>query len=77
MVGCSPPVLGDVAQGQPDQLGGRIVAGEVSSGLDDLAQPRIHAFNRIGRVDHASHLGREGEEWDHLVPGSPRFQCNK
>ena len=35
IVGCSPPVLGDVAQGQPDQLGGRIVAGEVSSGLDD------------------------------------------
>ncbi|MBB4842428.1 transposase [Paucibacter oligotrophus] len=31
------PVLGDVSQGQPDQLGGRIVAGEVSARLDDLA----------------------------------------
>ena len=30
VVGGSPPVLGDVAQGQPDQLGGCIVAGEVT-----------------------------------------------
>ena len=41
----------------------------MSSGLDDLAQPRIHTLNRVGRVDHAAHLGREGKERDDLVPG--------
>ena len=38
------PVFGDVAQRQPDQLGGRIVAGEVPARLDDLAQPRVFGW---------------------------------
>ena len=40
VAGRAAPVGSDVAQGQPDQLGGRFVAGEVAAGLDDLAQAR-------------------------------------
>jgi hypothetical protein len=63
------PVGGDVAQRQPDQLGRRVVAGEVPAGLDDLAQARIDALDGVGRVDHLAHGRREREERDHLVPG--------
>lgn len=37
VIGRTPPVLGDIAQCQPNQLGGRIVTGEVPTRLDDLA----------------------------------------
>lgn len=33
-------------------LGGRLVAGEVSTALDDLAQLHVQALNRVCRVDH-------------------------
>src|SRR5690606_2550330 len=75
--GCSPVNRGlvpdrlDVAQSQPDQLGGRLVGGEVATGLDHFAQPRIDAFDGVGGVDHPAHLGREGEERHHLRPGAP------
>ena len=36
-LGCAAPVRRDVAHGQPDQLGGGIVAWEVPARLDDLA----------------------------------------
>lgn len=35
--GRTAPIGGDVTQCQPDQFGGRLVAGEVAAGLDDLA----------------------------------------
>ena len=38
------PVGRDVAQRQPDQFGGGLVAGEVTARLDDLAQPRMYAL---------------------------------
>ena len=63
------PVAGDVTQRQPDQLRGGLVGGEVTAGLDDLAQPRVHALDRVGGVDHFAHRGREREERDHLRPG--------
>ena len=63
------PVLGNVAQCQPDQFGGRIVTGEVPTRFDDLAQPRVHALDGVGRVDHAPHFGWEGKERYHPVPG--------
>ena len=56
------PVGGDVLQREPDQLRRRVVAREVAAGLDDLAQSRIDSFDRIGRVDHAPHGRRKGEE---------------
>ena len=69
VLGRSAPVGGDVSQRQPDQLGGRIVAGEVSPRLDDLAKPRIDALDRVGRVDHPADLRREREERNHVAPG--------
>jgi len=53
---------------QPDQLAGRVVAGEMPAGLDDLADLGVDAFDRIGRVDHPADLRRKGEERDHPVP---------
>ena len=64
------PVGGDVAQRQPDQLGGRIVAGEVAARLDDLAQLRVDALDGVGGVDHLAHRRREREERNHVVPGA-------
>ena len=59
----------DVAQRQPDQFAGRIVAGEVPARLDDLAQARVDALYGIGRVDHPTNLRREGKERNHVAPG--------
>ena len=46
--------LGDVykrqAQGQPDQLGGCLVAGEMPPRLDDLAQPGIDALDGLSLI---------------------------
>ena len=53
-LGRAAPVGGDVAQGQPDEFAGRVVAGEVAARLDDLAQPAVHALDGIGGVDHAA-----------------------
>ena len=36
--------------------------------FDDLAQPCVDALDGVGRVDHAAHFGREGEEGNDLVP---------
>jgi hypothetical protein len=41
----------------------------VPARLDDLAQPAVHALDGVGGVDHAAHLGREGEERDDAIPG--------
>jgi hypothetical protein len=62
------PIGSDVAQCQPDQLGGRLVIGEMPPRLENLAQAGVHALNGIGGVNHPAHLGREGKERNHLVP---------
>ena len=58
---CPRPVLGDVAQSQPNQLGRGFIIGEMTSGLENLAQPGVHALDSIGGVDHPAHLWREGK----------------
>ena len=60
--GTATPVCGDVLQRHPDQLGCGLIAREVSSGLDDLAQPRIDAPDRICGVDHATYRRGKGKE---------------
>jgi len=62
------PVSGDIAQRQPDQLAGRVVGGKVAARLDDLAQLRVHALDRVRGVDHPPHRRREREERDHVRP---------
>jgi hypothetical protein len=34
----------------------------------------LQALDGVGGVDHAAHLGREGEKRDHVLPG-PAPQC--
>ena len=68
--GRAAPVGGGVLQRQPDQLRRRIVAREMTSSLDDLAQPRIDALDRVGRVNHAPDSWRKGKEQNDPIPGS-------
>lgn len=70
ILGRPSPISGDVAQGQPDQLGSDIVTGEMAAYLDDLAQPGVNALNGIGCVDNPADQRREGKEWNDPVPGS-------
>jgi hypothetical protein len=58
------PIIGDVAQSQPDQFVRRVVGGKMTPRLDDLAQSRddlaqsrVDAFDRVGSVDHPSDRG--------------------
>lgn len=69
-----PPFGGDVSQRQPDQLAGRVVAGEVPTRLDDLAQSRVDTLDRVVRVDHPAHFGREGEERNHMALGTRQYR---
>lgn len=67
------PIRGDVAQGQPDEFGGGLVAREVTTGLDDFVQLRVDIFNRVRRVDDLAHTRRKRKERDHAIPGvAPR-----
>lgn len=64
-----PQRLGQhVADGQPEQLGGCLVGGEVTTRLDDLAQLHVQALNGVGRVAHASDVGWEDVERHHVLP---------
>ena len=56
------PFLADVGQGQIEQFQQRIVTGERSPILGDLAQTHVHRLNRVGRVNDASYLRRVVEE---------------
>ena len=47
--------------------------GKVAAGLDDFAQARVDALERVGGVDHAPHVGRKGEERNDVRPrAAPR-----
>lgn len=69
VLGGAPPVGGNVAQGEPDQLGRSVPAREMPSRRDDLAQPRIDTLDGVGGVDHPSDWGGKRKERDHLVSG--------
>ena len=65
------PLRGDVAERQPDQFRRRLIGREMSAGLDDLPDARMDAFEDVGRVDHAPHVGRKREERNDVRPGLP------
>ena len=46
------PFVLDVSQHEPDELGGRFIAGEVSPAADCLADLAMETLDRIGGVDH-------------------------
>lgn len=77
LFGGSTPIDGDVAQCQPKQFGCGIVAGEVPSRLDDLAQAAVKTLDGIGRVDHAPNCWAECEERDDAVPGPAPGRHNR
>jgi hypothetical protein len=58
---------GDVAQCQPDQLGGCLVAGKVPARLGDLAQLAVQAHAGVGRAEQQAYCRRGGEERDDLL----------
>ena len=65
------PVFFDIAQGQVEQLAGRVVAGEVATILDDLSKAHMQAFNGICGVDDGPYFRRISEERNDLLPLSP------
>jgi hypothetical protein len=48
---------------------GSLLGREVSSGFDRLADLAVQCLDRVGGVDDAAYVGREGEEGDHVLPG--------
>src|SRR3546814_5924028 len=60
-----PLVFGSV-QDQIEQLGGRLVAWEVSPGSDRAPELRVKRLDGIGCVDDPAHFVRERKERDDL-----------
>ena len=64
------PCRTDVAQRQPDEFGRRVIVRKMPTGLDDLADARIEAFECVRRVDHAANVWRKRKERNHPRPGA-------
>src|SRR4029453_4073281 len=58
-------------QRQPEQVDGGILGGELSTGLDDLAELTVDGLDRIRRVHDLADVRREREERDEPVPHPP------
>src|SRR3954469_16365994 len=52
-----------------DELGRGLFVGEVSAGLDRLADLAVQALDRVGGVDGAAQVLGQREERDHVLPG--------
>lgn len=68
-------VVLDVADRQPQQLGGGFVGREVASVLGDLAQLVVQRLDGVGGVDHPAQGRRESQEWDESFPGPLPGRC--
>src|SRR3546814_148529 len=65
------PLFFGSVQDQIEQLGGRLVAWEVSPGSDRAPELRVKRLDGIGCVDDPAHFVRERKERDDLAPGAP------
>jgi hypothetical protein len=65
------PIFLDIAQGQEQQFGRRLLTREVTKIIDDLSQAHMRAFDGIGCLDNRAHFGRIGKERNHLLPLAP------
>jgi hypothetical protein len=66
--------LADVGQSQIEQFEQRIITGERSPVLGDLAQTHVHRLDGIGRVNDAPYLRRVIKERRDACPvAAPRF----
>ena len=61
MVGLSPAPFG-VDDREVDQFAGGLLGGEVSSGLDRLADLAVQRLDRVRGVDDSAHVGGESEK---------------
>jgi hypothetical protein len=77
VIGGTASLVSDVAQRQPEQLGGGFIAGKVHPRLDDLARLSIDAFDGIGGVDDPAHGWRKRKERDQLLPGQKPGRGNR
>lgn len=66
--GAHLPLLRDVSQGEIDQLGGRLVAGEVPARFDDFSQLHVQRLDGVGGVDDLAHVRGVGEERNDFFP---------
>lgn len=48
---CLAQVSRNIAKRQPNQLGRGLIGWEMPPRLNDLAHPRVHTLNRIGRIE--------------------------
>src|SRR3984885_3113821 len=67
------PLLSDLAQDQENELGRRLVAGEMASRPHGPSQLGVQGLDSIRGVDDFAHGRSEGEERNDLLPLSPRI----
>ncbi len=65
------PLFLRAVQDQIEQLGGGIIAGEVSPGPDRPPELGVQRLDGVGCVEDFAHRLGEGEVWDHLGPDPP------
>src|SRR3984885_1681619 len=65
------PLLSDLAQDQENELGRRLVAGEMASRPHGPSQLGVQGLDSIRGVDDFAHGRSEGEERNDLLPLSP------
>ena len=65
------PLLSDLAQDQENELGRRLVAGEMASRPHGPSQLGVQGLDSIRGVDDFAHGRSKGEERDDLLPLSP------
>lgn len=65
------PVLCDVAQGEIDQLHGRLVVRKIAASFDELGHLHMLALDHACGVDDAAALRREREKRHDLFPVPP------
>ena len=71
------PLLTDVAQGQKEQLGQRLIAGERASVLGELSQAHIHRFDGVGGVDDLADFWWVVKERCQAAPVAPPQLANR
>src|SRR5579859_4720188 len=59
----------EAAHGQVQHLQRRSLGGEMASGVDRTAEPRVDGLDGVGGTDDAADLDVEAEERHHLCPG--------
>lgn len=62
VMGGPAPFCRVIAQHQPDQFSGSIIAREMPPGLDNFAQLRVDVLDGVSGIDHTAHDRRKGKK---------------